>query len=99
MYVPVNARSGKGRVELRKFWNYVNECSVNIGRGSRIVLIVDIRGRVGNSEVAGVVEKWDMDAVNVNSEYLVDTCTERELFLANTYFQQKMIYRYKEKER
>ena len=35
---------------MRKFWNYVNECLMEDGRGSRIVLIGDINGRVGSSE-------------------------------------------------
>ena len=32
--------------------------------------------------------------MNENGEYLVDICAERWLFLANTFFQQKMIHRY-----
>ena len=35
-----------------------------------------------------------MDGVNENGEYLVDTCAERGLFLANYFFQHKMIHRY-----
>ena len=45
---------------MRKFWNYVSECLSEIGRGSRIVLIGDINGRVENS-----------NGVNENDEYLV----------------------------
>ena len=40
---------------MTKLWNDVNECLMEIGSGSRIVLIGDMNGRVGSSEVAGVV--------------------------------------------
>ncbi len=94
VYAPVNARNGKGREEMRKFWNDVNECLRKIVGGKRVVLIRDMNGRVGNSEVAGVVRKWGVDRVNENGEHLVDICAERGLFLANTFFQHKMIRRY-----
>ena len=51
---PINERCGKGR-EVRKFWNDVNACMMKIGRGSRIVLIGDMNGRVGSNEIPGVV--------------------------------------------
>ncbi len=41
--------------------------------------------------MAGVVEKWEVEGVNENGEHLVDVCSERGLFLANT-FQHKMIH-------
>ena len=65
VYAPVNVRNGKKR-EM-KFWNDVNECLIEIGRGSRIVSIADINGRVENSEGAGVLGKRDVDGVNENS--------------------------------
>ncbi len=60
----------------------------------RIVVYGDMNGRVGNSELAGVVGKWGVEGVNENGEHLVDICAERRLFLANTFFQHKMIHRY-----
>ena len=44
---------------------------MQIGRGSIIVLIGDMNGRVGNREIACVVVKWGMDEYNENSEYQV----------------------------
>ena len=35
-----------------------------------------MNGRVGNTEIAGVVGKCGVDGVNENDEYLVDTCGE-----------------------
>ncbi len=37
--------------------------------------------------------------MNENGEDLVDVCAERGLFLANTFFQHKMIHRYKWRRR
>ncbi len=53
----------------------------------------DTNGRVGSTEVAGVVGKWGVDGVNENEEQLVDVCAERGFFLANTFFQHKLIHR------
>ncbi len=44
---------------------------------------------------AGVVGGWGVEGVNENGEHLVDICAERGLFLSNTFFQHKMIHRYK----
>ena len=41
-----------------------------------------------------MVGKCGVEGVNENVEYLVDLCAERGLFLANTFFQHKMIHRY-----
>ena len=56
-YAPVNARSGKGK-EMKKFWNNMKVCLMEIGRGNRIVLIGYVNGKVGNKEIAEVVGKW-----------------------------------------
>ena len=94
VYAPVNARSGKGREEMRKFWYNLNECLRRFERGRKIVLMGDMNGRVGSSEVAGVVGKWGVEGVNENGEHLVDMCAERGLFLANTCFEHRLIHRY-----
>lgn len=94
MYAPVNVRNGKGREEMRRFWNDVNDCIKKLESGRRVVLIRDMNGRVGVVEVAGVVGKWGADGVSENGEHLVDVCAERQLFLANTCFQHRMIHRY-----
>ena len=86
------------RGEEIKFWNYINECLMEIGRGSRIELIEDMNGRVGNNEVAGVVGKWVVDGMNENAKHLLDVCTERKQFLAKT-FQHKMIHKFIHKEK
>ncbi len=57
VYVPVNVSNGRGREEMRKFWDDVNECLKRFERGSRIVLMGDMNGKVGDSEAARVVGK------------------------------------------
>ena len=42
--------TGKGREEMRKLWNDVNECLIKNGRGG-IVLSADMNGRVQHIEV------------------------------------------------
>ena len=99
VYAPVNVVNGRGREEMRKFWNDVNECLRSFNRGTRIVLIGDMNGRVGSNEIAEVVGKWGVDGINENGEHLVDMCAERGLFLANTFFQHKLIHRYTSRRR
>ncbi len=90
IYAPVNVKNGKGREKKREFWDEVNDCLGMFEEGRRMIVFGDMNGRVGNTELAGVVEKWGVEGVNDNGEHLVDVCTERGLFLANTFFQHKM---------
>ncbi len=55
-------------------------------KGRKMVVFGDMNGRIGNSELAGVVRKWGVEGVNKNGEHLVDVSAERGLFLANTFF-------------
>ena len=59
MCAPVNARSRKWREKRKKkFCNDVNECLMKIGRGSRIVLIGDMNGRLEiMKQTGGKVER------------------------------------------
>ncbi len=57
VYALVNVSNGRGREEMRKFWDDVNECLNSFERGSRIVLMGDMNGKVGRNEVTGVVGK------------------------------------------
>ena len=52
-----------------------------------------MNAEVEGEEIGGVVDKWDVDGINENGEYLVDTCAETDLFLTNI-FQHKTIHRY-----
>ncbi len=54
----------------------------------------DMNGKVGDEWVMNVVGKWGIPGKNENGEWLVDACTERGLFLANTFFQHKNMHRY-----
>ena len=65
-----SARNGKGKKEMRKFWNDVNECLIEMGRENKKVLIGDMNGKVGNKKMAGVVGKWGVDGVNESGDYL-----------------------------
>lgn len=56
--------------------------------------IGDKNGRSGNSEVADVTRKLSVEGVNEIGEHWVEICAQKELFLANTFFQCKMIHRY-----
>ncbi len=50
--------------------------------------------KVGSTEIRGVVGEFGVDGMTDNGHYFVDICAERGLFLANTFFQHKMIHRY-----
>ena len=79
MHRSVNARSREERDNEKD----LNEYLMKIKRGgSRMVLIGDTNGRVGNREIVGVVGKLGKDEVTENAEYLVDMCG-KGLFLAH----------------
>ncbi|KAK3895818.1 hypothetical protein Pcinc_000434 [Petrolisthes cinctipes] len=76
------------------FWEELNACLRKIDNGRRVVMMGDMYGKKGGEEVGSIVGKWGVEGVNEKGEYLVDVCAERGLFLANTFFQHKMIHRY-----
>ena len=54
---------------MGKFWNSENECLRRFERGRKMVLMVDMNGRVGDTEilVAQVVGGCGVEGVNENS--------------------------------
>ena len=94
VYAPVNMKTVKGKNEMMKFWNDLNECIKCFEIGRRVIVMGDMNARVGDESVEEVVGKWGVPGRNENGEWLVDVCAERGLFLANTFFQHKMIHRY-----
>jgi len=94
VYAPVNMKTTKGRDEMRKFWKNLNECLSDFESERKVIVMGDMNAKVGYEEVDGVVGKWGVPGVNENGECLVDVCAERGLFLANTFFEHKMIHRY-----
>ncbi len=53
-----------------------------------------MNARVRSTESGRVVGKFGVFGVNDSGQYFVDTCDERGLFPAYTFFQHKMIHRY-----
>lgn len=52
VYASMNVRNGRGREEVRKFWNDMDECLRRFESWIRVVLNRDNSGRVGCSEIA-----------------------------------------------
>ena len=94
VYAPVNMKTKKGKSEMKKFWNELNECLKMFEPERKVFVMGDMNARVGCEEVDGVVGKWGVPGTNENGECLVDLCAERGLFLANTFFEHKLIHRY-----
>jgi len=57
-----------------------------------VVVIGDMNAKFGDVIIDEVVGKWGVPGRNENGESLVEVCAERGLFLANTYFEHKMIH-------
>lgn len=59
----------------------------------RKIVMGDMNANVGYDEIVEIVGKWGVPGVNENGLNLVDVCPGRGLFLANTFYQHKMIRR------
>jgi len=94
VYAPVNVKTTKGKNERDKFWNELNECLREFEEGRKVVVMGDMNAKVGDVSIDEVVGKWGVPGRNENGDSLVELCAERGLFLANTYFEHKMIHRY-----
>ena len=58
LYAPVNPRNRKEKEEMRKFWNYVHECPMEIEKSRIVLLIVDMNEKVTYKEIAGLEYGW-----------------------------------------
>ena len=94
VYAPVNKKTKKGKSEMKEFWNELNDCLKMFEPERKVFVMGDMNARVGCEEVDGIVGKWGVPGVNDNGECLVDLCSERGLFLSNTFFEHKLIHRY-----
>ena len=94
VYAPVNMKTTKGKSEMRVFWKELNECLKKFESERKVFVMGDLNAKVGCEEVDDIVGKWGVPGVNENGECLVDLCSERGLFLSNTFFEHKLIHRY-----
>ena len=94
VYAPVNMKTTKGKSEMRVFWKELNECLKKFEPERKVFVMGDLNAKVGCEEVDDIVGKWGVPGVNENGECLVDLCSERGLFLSNTFFEHKLIHRY-----
>ena len=93
VYAPVNLKTVKGKKEMEKFWNELNDCINGFEEGRKVIVMGDMNAKVGDECVEDVVGKWGVPGWNENGEWLVDICAERGSFLANTFYPHKMIHR------
>lgn len=52
-----------------------------------------MNAKVENEKVGGTFKGWGLPWVNSSSEFLVDLCAERGMFLANNYFEYNLTKR------
>ena len=93
-YAPVSKETCKGKKEMEDFWKKLNECVRKFDERERVIVLGDMNARVGDVGLGEVVGRFGVPGTNGNGEYLVDFCAERRLFLANTFFEHRMIHRY-----
>ena len=94
VYAPVNGSTKKDIDDMNIFWMEVNACLESFENDRRIILMGDMNARVGGQEIDKIVGKYGIDGMNENGEMLINICAERCLFLANTFFEHKLIHRF-----
>lgn len=90
-YATLNDKGKESNHGMKRLWENLRQCLRTLQK-ERILALGERNEKVGNREVGGVVGKWRVDRVNKNGQYGVNVCTERGLFLVNT-FQHKFIHR------
>ena len=63
-------------------------------RKEKIIILGDMNAKVGNVSREKIVGQHGVEGVNENGDHLVELCAERNVFLANTFFQHKDIHKY-----
>ena len=85
----------KSENERETFWEMLNECLSRFRENKRIVQLGDLNAKVGDQERVGVIGRNGVPGINQNGERLLEMCTERRLIVRNTWFQKKLIVKYR----
>ena len=80
-YGPGCERSEEERDE---FWNDLTRCVDGLSTRNYVVVLGDLKARVGDGEVEGVVGKYGVPVENESGERLLDMCVEQELVIGNS---------------
>ena len=94
VYAPVNGNTKKMKEGMDVFWKELSDCLGMFEVERKVIVMGDMNAKVGCEEVPGIVGKWGVPGVNENGDSLISMCAEKGLFLANTFFEHKMIHRY-----
>ena len=69
------------------FWSELSGCVEERKRsGCQIIVLEDLNARAENDEVHGEMEKHGVPGRNNSGDRLLETCSEMELVVGNTYF-------------
>ncbi|KAF1010546.1 MAG: hypothetical protein GAK29_05048 [Acinetobacter bereziniae] len=90
-YAPTN-----GDLECDEFWSELREVLDECKPGERIILLGDLNSWVGvrRSATDKVVGPYGDVSVNENGDQMLNVCTEKGLFISNTWFKHKLIHMY-----
>ena len=80
--------------EQDEFWNELTRCVHGLSTRSYVVVLGDLKARVGDGEVEGIVGEYGVPGVNESGERLLDMCVEQELLIGNSCFKKKWINKY-----
>ena len=69
--------SEKSEEEIKEFWNKLSECVGSFGRNASVVVLGDLKARVGNEVIEGIVGRHGVPGRNESGERLLEMCAER----------------------
>jgi len=77
-------------VEKERFYERVDQVIKDYRKGRECLVVMgDFNGKVGNNKEEDVIGPFGVGIMNDNGERVVDFCKRHNLFITNTWFQQK----------
>ena len=85
----------EGDVEERgRYWNDMDRILDRVGNGYRLCILGNLNGWMGDRMRASITGAFGVPGENDNGRKLVEFSAERELCVANTYFEHRSLHKY-----
>ena len=76
------------------FWNDLDRVVDRVGNGSRLCVLGDLSGWIGNRVRVGITGSVEVPRENGNERKMVEFCTNRRVCVGNIYFKHKSLHNY-----
>ena len=76
------------------FWNRLNDVLDRVSGVSRVIVLDDFNGWIGDEKRNGITGGFRVERVNGNGGRMINFCVDRGICVSNTFFEHKSVHKY-----